>query len=171
MYTDQPLNTPIPKKSSRRRSEPEIVRNGVCLMMNMPNYNIFTYKRNFRCLIELCKKLKASLSLVKVTEVQLSSLKEIATTLSNPEAPTLTTEYTVVRKKFVPAEGDGDIPNRKQKILEIKQTVRNEMLKNGTVTVNSLGEVLVKYDLTKNQLRYYLNSVKKIMELEGYSFQ
>ena len=155
------------EKTAKPVKTDNIVSNTVGTMLVVGERKFFTDKKNFRYLVEAAGRLQGELSLVRILEGQLLSLKQIAECFNDPLYTTPNIQFEVLEQKisYSPEEIEARIISDK-----IKTIIRQELLAGHDVSAKSLEDTLKDYNMTKQQIKYYFNVVKKSLTAEGYVF-
>lgn len=185
------------KKETKRK----IVIDDRCAMMCVDNRFFFTEKKNLKYLMEAAVALNGGLAIVHVDSAELLSLKEIAAGINATDFVAPMTKYRVIKTRVgkikrgalspvaasntpsvesIIAKAVLDVqdvqvieiePGKASRSEQIRGAIRREMLRGVQVSINSLTDVLKGFDLSKEQIRYYFNQVKRSMEEEGFGIE
>lgn len=171
-YGDRPVRRKKPrslymkKAVAAKQQEPSLVQNTNCLVLSVGDRKFFTEKKNFRYLVEATKRLDGKLMMVKVLEGQLLNLKQIVEAFNDPEYQTPNIEFEVLEVKL-----SCSVEDRQSRVTsdEVRTIIRRELLKGADVSTKSLEETLKDFNLTKQQIKYHFNIVRKSLGAEGYT--
>jgi hypothetical protein len=134
-----------------------------CLMVSTSdNRKFFTYEKFYPQLVDFAHTFEADISVVKVEDAEVLSLKSLAEAISDPSKNMENCSFEIIKPQI--STGSKDRKNA----AAIRKFLRNTFLDRGTASLSVLREKFKDLALSLPCLSNHLNRVKRELQAEGY---
>ena len=140
-----------------------------CLMLKIPDERcFFTHKNNYPQLIEFAKVCKAEISVIKVDDVEVLALPDLAKNLCNNYKKQNLPKYKILEIKNLNLN-----PNKsREKILSDSNIINNYIktkLKESNICIKDLENKFEEFHLTKSAFCKHIKRACQQLKNEGYT--